>query len=237
MVNLIIRHGDKPSQISAAEQTQPYLEWHEDSGLWLRKPGKPPMSMRVDFVTGRQGWRAARSGQQREALARACGLKAEQPLHIIDATAGLGRDAFMLATLGASMTLIERHAIVRELLIDGLRRAREAGHAETVSRMQLIGADAVDWLSEHAKGEAADVVYLDPMYQQTRRAAAGKELTLLQALLGDQDDGDVLLPAALSAAGNRVVVKRHRQARPLADMTPSYQLTGRSTRFDIYRVD
>ncbi len=233
MVTAIIRHCDKTSQ---TPDPQLYLEYCQQSGLWLRQKGPPAMSMQVDFVSGRQGYRVARAGQQRERLARACGLQTGKPRHIVDATAGLGRDAFMLASLGACVTLIERSEVVRELLIDGLQRAMAAGHAETVARMALIGDDSREWLIAKGPEAGADVVYLDPMYAGRRRAAAGKELAMLQSLLGEQNDADALLTAALEVARERVVVKRHQQAEPLGGIRPSYQLSGRSTRFDIYRV-
>ncbi len=233
MVNLIIRHCDKTSQTLGSELS---LERREDSGLWLCQKGPPALSMQVDFVNGTQGYRVAKAGQQRERLAKACGLQRGKTRHIVDATAGLGRDAFLLASLGARVTLIERSAVVRELLIDGLQRAVAADQAQTVARMRLIGADSTAWLLRVGKTARADVVYLDPMYSGRRRGAASKELSMLQTLLGAQDDADALLEAALSAAQERVVVKRHQHAEPIAGVMPSYQLAGRSTRFDVYRV-
>ncbi len=234
MVNPIIRHCDKTSQTLGNDL---YLERHEASGLWLCQKGPSKLSMQVDFVSGRQGYRLAKAGQQRERLARACGLQKGQSRHIVDATAGLGRDAFMLASLGASVTLIERSPVVRELLIDGLDRAIAAGQSQIVARMAVIGADSTEWLLHFGPTRTADVIYLDPMYAGKRRGAASKELSMLQALLGKQDDADTLLRAALGAARERVVVKRHQQAEPIGGLRPSYQLAGRSTRFDVYRVE
>lgn len=234
MVILIIRHCDKTSQTLGNDL---HLERREESGLWLCQKGPPEVSIQVDFVTGSQGYRLARAGQQRERLARACGLQKGRARHIVDATAGLGRDAFLLASLGATVTLIERSPVVRELLIDGLNRAIAAGRSQTVARMTLIGADSTDWLLRAGKTAQPDVVYLDPMYTGKRRGAASKALSLLQALLDEHDDADALLQAALAAARERVVVKRHQHAEPIAGKMPSYQLTGRSTRFDVYRVE
>jgi 16S rRNA (guanine1516-N2)-methyltransferase len=42
---------------------------------------------------------------------------------VIDGTAGLGKDAFVLAGLGCKVTLVERHPVVVALLADGLARA------------------------------------------------------------------------------------------------------------------
>ncbi len=247
-VTLVIESGTERADEAAALGSRlacPILDNAPDSGLFLSlKPDglylyqadSPVMGMRVDFVAGPQGYRIAQSPQQHETIARACGLNSSQPLDIVDATAGLGRDAFVLATLGARVRMIERSEVVYELLADGLKRATSAGLAATVERLHIIHNDAIDWLGKLTTEERPDVVYLDPMYSQPKRAAAGKELTLLAKLLGDQADADDLLPAALTAARKQVVVKRHRRAPSLAGMPPSHSLTGRSTRFDVYRV-
>jgi hypothetical protein len=74
--------------------------------------------------------------------------------HIIDATAGLGRDAFLLASLGATVTMIERSADMHALLLDGMARALDAGGvtAEIISRMTLIHGDAIQLLPSLSPG-------------------------------------------------------------------------------------
>ena len=48
-------------------------------------------------------------------LAKAVGMKSNKNRNIIDATAGLGYDAFILASLGANVTLIERSEKIFEI--------------------------------------------------------------------------------------------------------------------------
>ena len=194
------------------------------------------MSMRADFIRGAQGYRNARQGHHREAIARACGIRRDHCPWIVDATAGLGRDAFVLATAGASVTLLERSAVVHALLVDGLQRATAGGAADRTARMHPRHADAAEWLARGFGDEPPAVIYLDPMYSGRSRAAAGKELALLQALLAPTTDEQALLRRARATALDRVVVKRHRHAHPLADQPPDYHLPGRSTRFDVYRT-
>ncbi len=263
-VGKIIRHCDKAPQTSltlplvAAADADPASlrtvdEWlataafdtpprdglyltADSKGLALCRAGRPPVSMRAEFLRGAQGFRIARQGHQREAIARACGIGAGSCPRVVDATAGLGRDAFVLAATGAQLTLLERSPVVYALLIDGLRRAGSGGAIDIVSRMTPLHADATQWLRDHGANDAPDTVYLDPMYAGRRRAAAGKELTLLQALVGQPESDADLFEAARATARERVVVKRHRRAPALAGVAPDYQLTGRSTRFDIYRA-
>ncbi|BBI63969.1 hypothetical protein HSBAA_52750 [Vreelandella sulfidaeris] len=68
---------------------------------------------------------------------------------IVDATAGLGRDAFVLASLGAQVLLIERVAAIAALLEDGLKRAsRDSGTVDIAARMILRHGDAAQSLAE-----------------------------------------------------------------------------------------
>ncbi|MEL7401451.1 MAG: class I SAM-dependent methyltransferase, partial [Pseudomonadota bacterium] len=53
-------------------------------------------------------------------------------------------------------------------------------------------------------------------------------------LVGKDPDADELLSAALSVARYRVAVKRPAKAPFLADTKPTYQLEGKTSRYDIY---
>lgn len=186
----------------------------------------------AEFAAGRTGWRGRHALPRDEALARAAGVRAESPPDVIDATAGLGRDAFVLAALGCEVTLIERQPVVAALLRDGLARALDDKRARTiVQRMHLRVADACEILAT----AHADIVLIDPMHPPRRKeAAVKKEMRVLRQLVGDDRDADRLLAAARAAAARRVVVKRPHGAEPLAGMRPSGSVEARSTRFDIY---
>ncbi|MFN2349198.1 MAG: class I SAM-dependent methyltransferase [Thioalkalivibrio sp.] len=206
-------------------------------GLSLALTGpEAPGPIQVDFVTGRQGYRQARISLRSEPLARAVGIKGESRPDVVDATAGLGRDGFVLASLGCQVTLLEREPVIAALLADGLERAaREADLAETVARMHLVTGNARDWLASLDETSLPEVVYLDPMYpHRDKSALVKKEMRVFRALVGDDTDADALLEAALKAARRRVVVKRPARAEPLAGRKPSHHIPGKTTRFDIY---
>lgn len=210
------------------------------AGLWLRlrRAGRD-LAIRAEPGAGRQAYRAEHASPRGEAIARACGLPRHGSRRIVDATAGLGRDASILARLGARVILLERSPVIFALLEDALGRAsRQTPPPDWLARMRLVQSDAVAWLRTCALEERPEVVYLDPMYpQRAKRAAPAKEMQVLQALLSAVDDADALslLQTAQCAASDRVVVKRPRRAEPLAGQLPHYQIAGRSTRFDVYR--
>ena len=81
-----------------------------------------PSDLIVDFNGGAVGHRLKFGGGRGQALPKACGLSKGQTPRIVDATAGLGRDSFLLASLGAEVTLIERSKHMHRLLEDGLAR-------------------------------------------------------------------------------------------------------------------
>jgi 16S rRNA (guanine1516-N2)-methyltransferase len=186
----------------------------------------------VDFAGGANRHRL-RGGA--ELIAKAVRGRARGPLRVLDATAGLGRDAFVLAARGFEVTLLERSPVVAALLADGLARARaaEPAVAEIAARMTLHNADAVAWLA--AAALPFDVICLDPMFPDGGGTAlAKKEMRLFQQLQLDAGDEGALLRAARAVARLRVVVKRPLKAPALARQRPDYALEGRAVRFDVY---
>jgi 16S rRNA (guanine1516-N2)-methyltransferase len=195
-----------------------------------------PGPLYVDFVFGKTAHRRRFGGGRGQPLARAVGLRHGATPAIVDATAGLGRDAFMLASMGCTVSLVERSPVLWALLSNGLARARAAPETHDLTRrMQLIRADANDYLRTLAPGQQPDVVYLDPMYPRSDKSAAvKKEMQFLRSLLGEESDSPGLLRLALQQARQRVVVKRPRHAPPLEGQKPFATIASPNTRYDLY---
>jgi 16S rRNA (guanine1516-N2)-methyltransferase len=191
--------------------------------------------IRVDFVGGAVAHRRLFGGGKGQMIAKAVGIQAGVRPVVVDATAGLGRDAFVLARLGCALTLIERQPLIAALLEDGIARA--LGDSEvgpTVAQMPLLCGNAIDLLKAW-NGEPPQVIYLDPMFpHRDKSAQVKKEMRLFRPLAGADDDAPDLLAAALALASHRVVVKRSRKAPAIAGASPGYVLEGNSSRFDIY---
>lgn len=188
----------------------------------------------VDFVGGAVGHRF-RSGEGRgQALAKAVGFSAGIIPQIVDATAGLGRDAFLLASLGAKVTLIERSKKMHDLLADGLARARAEGgrYAETVALMTLLHGDSCELLPMLKP----QVVLVDPMHPpRGNTALVKKEMRQIREIVGTDPDSEKLMQIALDNAVNRVVLKWPLRAESMgAIRKPSHQIIGKSTRYDVF---
>lgn len=217
----------------------PLLLFLDEQGLALQMTGKgAPGPVRAEFVSGKMGYRREHGGGTGQLVARAVGLqKTRACLHVVDATAGLGQDAFVLASLGCRVTLFERHPVIHALLADGLARAAlNVECRDIIGRMALRSGSSIDWL-EQADGEPADVVYLDPMFpHRDKSALVKKEMQVFRLLVGDDDDSGQLLAAALAHARYRAVVKRPRKALAIDGPEPSTRVEGKSSRYDVYAI-
>lgn len=192
------------------------------------------LSASIDFVKGKSMHRRQYGGGKNQPMAKACGLDKHPKWKILDATAGLGKDAFVLASLGAQITLCEQHVALYSLLVDAIHRASQVEEvADIVKRMTCMQGNSIEYLD---RGDMdADVIYLDPMYPHRKKSAKiKKEMQVLQQLVGHEGNAEKLLNTALKTAKNRVVVKRPKQAGPLNDLTPSYKVSSANTRYDVY---
>lgn len=221
-----------------------FVLWLDNKGLVLQQTGrKAPGPIMVEFTEGAADHRRKFGGGKGQMIAKAVGIKAGVYPQVLDATAGLGRDAFVLASLGCQVQMIERSPVVSALLQDGLVRAQIFAAGEdhellkVINRMQLLAQDSRTYLEALKSDDLPDVIYLDPMFPERQKTAdVKKEMRAFHSIVGADEDADGLLPLALAHVNYRVVVKRPRKAPFLNNQTPSYQLEGKSSRYDIYTV-
>jgi len=170
---------------------------------------------------------------------KAIGLRkgdAHRP-HVIDATAGFGEDAYLLASAGCSVTAIERCAPLAAMLEDAAERFAVSIDVICGDSISLLG----DLRKQNFRGllgvRGRGVVYLDPMFPGDRKALQRKPMRVLRALVGEDCDTDQLFAAALQAATGRVVVKRPLRAAPLGGHKPKVSHKGQAVRYDVYIPD
>ena len=200
---------------------------------------KPPGPVTIDFANPAMEYR--RKGGQNELLGRAVGVRQGRDLSVFDATAGLGRDAFVLADLGCRVLMRERSPALAWLLGQALDSAdiSASEHVrEAAKRMQVQSGD-----SRLCRVPDGAVIYLDPMFPERRNnAAVKKDLAVLQALHGsdntcnelNEHSNEQLFLWALEQPTPRIVVKRPLKAPALARKKPSHAVSGKAVRFDVY---
>lgn len=201
------------------------------------------IEVHIDFTSGNLAHRQQFGGGRGQTIAKAIGLKQGiPPPTVIDATAGLAKDAFVLACLGCPVTLIERSPIIVELINNAIMRAQQSESFIKILEkgFKVIQASSIDYLSKLPQAKDAvlpEVIYMDPMYPERKKSASVKKnMQLLQQLLGQDTDTNELLETALNTALKRVVVKRPKGAAPLSNMSPTYEVSSKNTRYDVYII-
>lgn len=207
-----------------------------ENRLELRQFQAKTKPVYVDFLQPAVTYRLNNGGGVNQLLARAVGIKPNYRPSILDSTAGLGLDSFILANLGCKVECIERSAIVASLLQDGITRLKQVEKFKQLP-LHLHTIDAILFLKAQTAASSAEVIYLDPMFPPRNKSAlAKKNMCMLQRLVGSDEDAGLLLQLALKHAKKRVVVKRPRLAMPLAQQQPTLVFRGQSTRFDVYII-
>ena len=170
-------------------------------------------------------------------LAKAVGMKFNKNRNIIDATAGLGYDSFILASLGAKVTLIERSQKMHKLLQNGIDEGISFGGEieKIINRMELLFGDSKDILPKLTP----EVIMIDTMYKDRKKTALVKNnMRLVREIVGPDSDYIELLKVALNCAKNRVVLKQPRYAEPIKEIRKcSHQILGKTIRYDIFMTN
>lgn len=240
--------GELGLELCEENQGEQWLDWvndKKDPTLKLALCSKQQGPVFIDFLAGKKAHRRQFGGGKGQPLVRAMGQLENSRPTILDATAGMGGDSYVLASLGFVVKMIERSPIVATLLKDALQRAQalkpelDEELKQSIDNLSLIQADSTQYLLSNKP--LVDVIYMDPMYpEKKKKAAAKKEMQALQHLVGPDLDSEKLLEAALKTARYRVVVKRPKGADPvfchLNNIQPTSQISSPNTRYDIYVI-
>lgn len=197
------------------------------------------MSLSVDFISGSLGHRKKYGGGKGQTIAKAIGMKqGTPPPSVLDATAGLAKDSYVLACLGCKLTMLERSPIVAALVKDGIERASLNIEFNEIlnNGFELHNIDALEYIQQIDEPNKPDVIYLDPMYPERKKSASVKKnMQILQKLLGHDLDTNEVLNTALGKASKRVVVKRPKGAPIIeASRKPTLSYESKATRYDVY---
>ena len=193
--------------------------------LMLKYGAFAPMA--ADFMWST--WCKRRYCGKKPALVRA--IKPNSTMYIIDATAGWGRDAAILASFGAHVLMLEREPFMGAILANALENRDEISKQRLNLELQVV--DAMHYLESLSASKLPDVIYLDPMHPLRKKSAlVKKELQVLQNIIGADPRVLKLLNLAMSKSKRFVVLKWPRHGPKL--LSPRATIIGQTIRYDIY---
>ena len=204
----------------------------DEEGYYLEDSFSRQHPLRVNFSHPEFLARLRGAGKKTELVARA--VKAGGGVRVLDCTGGLARDAFVLASLGCEVTLVERSRVVSTLLLDGLKRARKVPElASAANRIKLTNADSLVLMAQTSL--EYDVIYIDPMFPEKPGAAAVRgPMQHLQRFLGTDEDAMALLSVALQAGCSRVVLKRPPHGDWISSIQPTHVFKNKNSRYEVF---
>lgn len=168
-------------------------------------------------------------------LIKACGLSNKNKINILDCTAGLCKDTFILANNNCNVVAIEKNKIVYSLLEDGFKRGFKLENiANILGKIQLFNDDSVNYLN--ATKLKFDCIYLDPMFDESKKTRlVKKEMQFFHNLIDKINDNELLFDLSIKKTCGRVVVKRPLHSDFIVNrIMPSFQVKGKTIRYDVY---
>lgn len=192
-------------------------------------------SVKVDFTSKKNNYRCHSLTRKNEILSKVVGIKKFYYPFVLDVTAGLGNDAFILSFLGCHVVMIERHPVIAALLQDGLHRGYKD---KTIGkwlkkRLHFIFNNSINMLQMSIT--QPDVIYLDPMYPfNKKKCLPKKNMQFFRKLIGYDNDAENLLNMSRKLAKKRIIVKRPRYAKALSPEKVNFIITSKNHRFDVY---
>lgn len=227
--NLTLKELNKINKIDDFD----YIFMKENDILYLKNCNSNLPAICCNFEDKSLLYRLETSGKNQD-LEKACGIN-KNTKTIIDTTAGMGKDSFILASYDVKIIMIEKNKLIYYLLKDGIERAINSNNQKIKNickNMTLYNSNSIDFLQNFY--EKVDCIYLDPMFtKENGKSLVKKEMQIFHNL-AFYGDNEKLFKIAIQKANNRVIVKRMLDSPLLINMQPSYQIKGKTVRYDIY---
>lgn len=179
--------------------------------------------------------RIEQSPQQKDLLRDALGDLKGKKLRILDATAGLCRDALRLAYWGHEVWACEREQKLSQEILSAFEEAEaDDFYKSWIHRLNYIPKTTEEFLSGW-KELPFEIIVIDPMFAiEGRKSLPKKELQLLQEKVSDKDNAEELLNFCWKYKAHKIILKRPLKSPPIGPRKPTHSYKGRAHRWDVY---
>lgn len=218
--------------LALVDQSQVYLLF-DNLGLAIVVPGTKPAYIREIYSKLPSRMRDA----HKELLVEAVKSKVKgNEIHVLDLTAGLAKDAALLAFTGFRVTMLERNPLLATIIYYALLK----GYLPSAN-LELVFTDSVNYLRDYPLDKKQpDVIYFDPMFKDDNiKSLAKKNMQIIQYITStevcDQKTSDLQIFLLAQKVTTKIVVKRdNKQELIINTLKPSYTKLGQTVRFDVY---
>ena len=150
---------------------------------------------------------------------------------VLDCTAGFGRDSYILAKYGFSVTMIEKNPITTLLLNNSIGKL--LGGTEVYNRLKLIHGDSYDYLKLCDK--QYDYIYIDFMFNKLKNSPlSSKNDETLKLISDDKENRMKLLNLAKKKCKDKVIIKNYKYSPSITGITPDYQIKTKLLNYYIF---
>lgn len=220
------------------------LSRNERGLLSLEVVGEPAWSpLVVDFLSSNWSFRLERTWNSKETLRSALGVKKGTVLSIVDGTGGLLSDSFLMSEWGHGVMAFEQNKLLAFIAAEACERAKQSKPLTTLNEPRCLEVRCERFEPEFLTQQGTDVLYLDPMYPEKRKAALNsKEMRIVKIctasdLHWSEDDIAQVILDCLGKVNKRIVLKRPSWAPPLSDKVAglmSHSIKGKGTDFCVF---
>ena len=167
--------------------------------------------------------------QNEALLKKAFALQSVKAKKILDATGGLGHDAFILALLGQKVTVVEKNIGLCILLEEALNELPDYSYFDdAVSNITIKNCDSRKFLDSAYE---YDVIYVDPMFNSNKRLKRTKQMEFMDQYLAEYDNPS---DDFFKSDFRRLVIKKELRAPASIKDSSAISFSGSSIRYDVY---
>ena len=199
------------------------LELNNNQITLLNHNYRPPVPISIDFLNQSFIKKIDQRLSQNEIFLKIFQKKNSK---ILDCTAGFGHDSYLLRSLGFNLVMIEKSPIISLMLKHAVEKIQK-------SKFYLYHGDALDFLNH--TDVVFDYIYFDFMFNRNKnKSLSSKNDEALKILAENDNNREELVDLAITKCREKVVVKGPIRGSNEIKLKPSYSITSKLLKYDMY---